>query len=174
MIDFVKCAQVGAYRSSPFFWAFSQCTKGVSTPVPIPGSKVQQGDPWSAAIYAITDAIPFYEVGEAIQTISGVCDDVLGCPVDESSQVDENGPDDGAQSEEEPSEGTSDDMLLRTAGDPRLVSEVTIQLSGLPGLEGMSSLMTTTTAVESPTQGSKSSTVPSAPRFPCMPQKKST
>ncbi|KAL1511178.1 hypothetical protein AB1Y20_005994 [Prymnesium parvum] len=146
-------SEPGIYRSSPFFWAFSQCTRGVSTPIPIPGSGVQQGDAWSAAVYAITDAIPFYDVGAVTQTISGVCDDELGCLVEGEEVADPDGPDDGAQTEEEPSEGTSDKQSFLASSVSQLVSEVGIEIKRLFGLPGMSSIMTTTATIERIGQG---------------------
>ena len=61
------------YRSSPFFWAFKQALAGSTTPVAVPGGGVQPGDAVAEAIYAITDGIPFYNLGAVYQIISGVC-----------------------------------------------------------------------------------------------------
>ena len=60
------------YRSSPFFWAFKQALAGSTTPVAVPGGGVQPGDAVAEAIYAITDGIPFYNLGAVYQIISGV------------------------------------------------------------------------------------------------------
>ena len=39
----------------------------------VPGGGVQPGDAVAEAIYAITDGIPFYNLGAVYQSISGVC-----------------------------------------------------------------------------------------------------
>ena len=102
-------SETGAYRSSPFFWAFAQTTRDYATPVAVPSSTIQAGDPVAAAVYAITDAIPFYDVAAVTQTISGACDPELGCEVDDDDDDDvTSGPADGATFVEEPSDGTSD------------------------------------------------------------------
>jgi len=146
------------YRSSPFFWAFSQCTRDLTTPVAIPSSSVQQGDAWAAAVYAITDAIPFYDVGAVTQTISGVCDDETGCEVSDDDDCDDsNGPDDGVKTEEEPSDGTS--AIGQFDGVGELVSEVSIEIGRLFGLPRMSSLMTTKATLEGVAAGARPSEV---------------
>lgn len=53
-------------RSSPFFWAFRKALKGVEQPVPVLPSELAE------SFFAITDGLPFYSVGRATQTISGV------------------------------------------------------------------------------------------------------
>lgn len=70
---------VPAYRSSPFFWAFSKVCDGITTPFsPVPGD-----NSFASATYAITDGIPFQRVGVARQTLSASGDAALGkgaCP----------------------------------------------------------------------------------------------
>ena len=58
-------ASEAAYRSSPFFWAFRQSTRGLTSPLPVPGAA---GGALADAIFAITDGIPFYDVGNVVQT----------------------------------------------------------------------------------------------------------
>ena len=53
-------------RSSPFFWAFRKALKGVQQPVPVLPAELAE------SFFAITDGLPFYSVGRAMQTISGV------------------------------------------------------------------------------------------------------
>ena len=55
------------YRSSPFFWAFRQAAARLTTPVPIPGADVPAGGSFASAVYGITDAIPFYDIGPVVQ-----------------------------------------------------------------------------------------------------------
>ena len=96
-------ASATAYRSSPFFWAFRQATAKYTTPVGIPSGDVPAGGPIASAVYAITDAIPFYEIGTVVQRFDNVCSDTSGCKLDyddEATVVD------GATSESVPSEGT--------------------------------------------------------------------
>jgi len=124
-------ASEAPYRSSPFFSAFRRCTKGMVTPLAV-GSSVQAGDPWASAVYAVTDAIPFYDIGAVYQTIQGVCDETQGQS-------------DGATSIGEPSDGTSATFVLPT---PTLVSEVTLNVARNFGLPAMSSIMTTTCMFE--------------------------
>ena len=91
-----------AYRSSPFFWAFRQATAKYQTPIAIPSVDVPAGGAIASAVYGITDSIPLYDIGPAIQTIYGLCSEVDGCPVPELSvgEVDALGdaPSDGAES----------------------------------------------------------------------------
>ena len=97
-------ASATAYRSSPFFWAFRQATAKYTTPVGIPSGDVPAGGPIASAVYAITDAIPFYEIGTVVQRFDNVCSDTSGCKLaydDDASTVV-----DGATSESVPSEGT--------------------------------------------------------------------
>lgn len=153
----IYSSEVGAYRSSPFFAAFAQCTRSLKTPVGIPSSTVQQGDAWAAAVYALTDAIPFYDVGAVTQTLQGVCDEDEGCEVEDDGV--EDGPADGVKSEEEPSDGTSDKASLEAARNPSLVSEVSIEVSRLFGLSPMSSMMTTSAKLEEVRLGSVKSEI---------------
>jgi len=53
-------------RSSPFFWAFRKALKGVQQPIAVLPAELAE------SIFAITDGLPFYNVGRASQTISGV------------------------------------------------------------------------------------------------------
>jgi hypothetical protein len=53
-------------RSSPFFWAFRKALQGVQQPFPVLPAEL------SESFFAITDGLPFYSVGRATQTISGV------------------------------------------------------------------------------------------------------
>jgi hypothetical protein len=53
-------------RSSPFFWAFRKALAGVQQPIPVLPAEL------SESFFAITDGLPFYTVGRATQTISGV------------------------------------------------------------------------------------------------------
>lgn len=62
----VYSSEPGLYRSSPFFWGFSQLLKDRAAPLTPRNSKSSSYD---AAIYAVTDALPFYEVGPAYHTI---------------------------------------------------------------------------------------------------------
>lgn len=149
-------ADGSAYRSSPFFWAFRQALAGSTTPVAIPGGGVQQGDAVAGAIYAITDGIPFYNIGAVFQIISGVCGET-GCEVDYEEGT---APSDGAASEDEPSDGTSDRSAFGTAatasspsaaaGTPgSLVSRVELNVP-LFGLMPAKSIMTTTSTLTEP------------------------
>ena len=133
-------SESGIYRSSPFFWAFKQCTSTLSSPVAIPGAGVAQGAPWADAVYAITDAIPFYEIGPVTQTISGVCDADDGCVVGDEVESD------GASDIEEPSEGP--DVALPSLAQAKVISEVRLEIARNFGLPGLSSLMTTTASLE--------------------------
>ena len=40
------------------------------------------GGPIASAVYAITDAIPFYEIGTVVQRFDNVCSDTSGCKLD--------------------------------------------------------------------------------------------
>eukprot|EP00965_Chrysotila_dentata_P089375 2951282-Pleurochrysis_carterae.AAC.1 len=68
-----SAALQAVYRSSPFFWAFRQASAQLSTPVGVPSGGVRAGDPFAAAVFAITDALPFYDVGAVTQIFSNVC-----------------------------------------------------------------------------------------------------
>lgn len=59
-------SEEGLYRSSPFFWGFSQLLKDRQAPLTPRNSRNSNVD---EAIYAVTDALPFYEVGNAYHTI---------------------------------------------------------------------------------------------------------
>jgi len=146
-------SEPSVYRSSPFFWAFKQALAGSATPVAIPGGGVQPGDALAEAIYAITDGIPFYNLGAVYQIISGVCGVDTMCEVEYEEGT---APSDGAVDADEPSDGTSDRSAFATAtsgsaGVGSLVSrvELSVPLFGL--LQPAKSIMTTTsTLVEVP------------------------
>lgn len=59
-------SEQGLYRSSPFFWGFSQLVGDKTAPLRPRNAETSSYD---AAIYAVTDALPFYEVGPAYHTI---------------------------------------------------------------------------------------------------------
>jgi len=59
-------SEPGLYRSSPFFWAFSQLLSERATPL---RPRNSPSDKYDAAIYALTDALPFYQVGAAFHTV---------------------------------------------------------------------------------------------------------
>lgn len=124
-----------SYRSSPFFWAFRQATGSMTTPIAIPNPSVPAGGPLASAVYAITDAIPLYDIGFVVQTISGVCSESTGCLFPE--------PDDVSQEQDVPSEGPSDCGLPSPfAGS--LTSEVELIIGRNFGLPAAQSYMTTT------------------------------
>jgi len=128
------------YRSSPFFWAFRQAAGSMTTPIAIPNPSVPAGGPLASAIYAITDAIPLYDIGSVVQKISGVCSENAGCvlaELDDPSQ----GPTDGT-SGDEPSEGSYAGIPSSDAGT--LTSEVELVIGRNFGLPAAQSLMTTT------------------------------
>jgi len=133
------------YRSSPFFWAFRQATSKFSIP-----SSVASGGALSSAVYAITDAIPLYDIGSVVQRISNVCSDTFGCRVDEPDGVStdadtrDDASADGATNDATPSEGTE---TRRTPTDGVLESQVELILGRNFGLPRASSLMTTRCAV---------------------------
>jgi len=108
-----------AYRSSPFFWAFRQAVKDFTTPVEIFNPKVPPGGPLASAIYAITDAIPFYDIGTVKQRISGI-----------RSVTGSGAPEVGTPTRSE------------------LVSEVQLVIGRNFGLPAAESMMTTVCAVE--------------------------
>ncbi len=141
-------ASEAPYRSSPFFSAFRQVSQALTTPVAVPSSNVAAGQPIASAIFAITDAIPFYDVGACVQTITGVCSEDIGCAFDESAPppgAASNEPSDGASNEDEPSDGTSDQSL--GPSEPTLTSRVDLAITRLFGLPVMSSVMTTVSSV---------------------------
>lgn len=148
------------YRSSPFFWAFRQATAGVTTPVDIPGADVLAGDAISSAIYGITDTLPFYDIGSAIQRFAGVCSDDVGCDILEDDCEDEK-PSDGATTTgvgaSEPSDGGNTPM---PTGEGSLVSEVDLQVARLFGLPRMESKMTTTAVVRTIPRAESSGDLP--------------
>jgi len=130
------------YRSSPFFWAFQQAAKALTTPIGIPSGNVQAGDSIASAILAITDAIPFYDVGSATQEILGVKCLIECAPGPPSSTSD------GASAQDEPSDGTSD---WRSSSDvPQLTSRVELSIDRLFGLPAQTSVMTTTAQLRQP------------------------
>jgi hypothetical protein len=143
------------YRSSPFFWAFKQALAGSTTPVAIPGGGVQPGDAVAEAIYAITDGIPFYNLGAVYQIISGVCGVDTACEVD---YPEGSGPSDGVSSADEPSDGTSDRASLgdyRAAmgsfdqpGAAGLISRVELSVPLFGFVTPATSIMTTTSTLE--------------------------
>ena len=127
------------YRSSPFFSAFRQATAGATTPVPIPGAKVVAGDSLASAIYGITDTLPFYDIGNVVQRISGVCSDADGCEIDED-QDDEVFMSDGVQTSSEPLDGSYAPL---PTGVGTLESVVQLTIGRIFGLAAMESQMTT-------------------------------
>jgi hypothetical protein len=139
-------ASEAVYRSSPFFWAFRQASKAMSTPIGIPSSNVIAGDSIASAIYAITDAIPFYDVGPVVQEIRGVqC--IIQCSIDAHAPM-QTDTSDGASEEDEPSDGASDWRF--TPAIPQLISKVELSLGRLFGLPGQTSIMTTTATLRQP------------------------
>lgn len=143
-------ASEAVYRSSPFFWAFRQATAALSTPVGVPSGNVLAGEPLAAAVYAITDAIPFYDLGSVVQTISGVCSEEEGCLLDEADDPD-------AADEMEPSDGT--DFSLPKQADAQLESRVELIISRLFGLPAASSLMTTRSELPGPVRSPSPTTL---------------
>lgn len=125
------------YRSSPFFWAFRQATSGLSTPISIPSADVPAGGSFASAVYGITDAIPFYDVGPVVQRFRGICSATAGCDV--PADADGEG-----KSEAEPSEGSS---VPLTPVPATFESEVELKIGRLFGLPAASSLMTTSGSV---------------------------
>lgn len=119
-------ASQAVYRSSPFFWAFRQASASQSTPVSVPSGGVQAGDSLASAIFAITDAIPFYDLGPVHQTITGVCSE-WGCGADDPSQG-ADAPTDGAATQDEPSDGGA-----AAVARPSLVSRVELSIDRLFG-----------------------------------------
>jgi len=128
-----------AYRSSPFFWAFRQATARWTSPVGLKGAAA--GGPLASAVLAVTDNIPFYDIGSVVQRIGGVCSEERGCPVPEK---DADGSSDGASSEAEPSDGTSAPI---PDGAGTLESQVELIVGRNFGLPEAKSLMTTTASV---------------------------
>ena len=128
------------YRSSPFFWAFRQATGSMTTPISIPNPSVPAGGPLASAVYAITDAIPLYDIGSVVQKISGVCSENLGCLLPELDDASQE-PSDGA-SGDAPSEGSSAGFPSADAG--ALTSEVELIIGRNFGFPAAQSLMTTT------------------------------
>ena len=132
-----------AYRSSPFFWAFRQATAKLSTPVSIPGGDTAAGGPLSSAVFAITDSIPFYDIGAVVQRIDGVCSEEDGCAVPEAGELEAG---DGVTSELEPSDGLSSGSgpgFGAPAAFASLESEVVLRIGRNFGLPAAQSLMTT-------------------------------
>ena len=110
---------------------------------------VQPGDPLAEAIYAVTDAIPFYELGSVVQTIEGVCSDETGCAVPDEAEPPASSPD-------EPSDGADASWSQgASGGEARLVSRVELRVSRLFGLPPASSVMTTRSSLPHPVRSSR-------------------
>ena len=69
------------------------------------------GDSLADAVYAITDAIPFYDIGSARVVIEGVCDEMTGCPVPDEFDSTSDGASDG---DEEPLPRSAHGLTWRT------------------------------------------------------------
>lgn len=131
-----------AYRSSPFFWAFRQATGSMTTPIAIPNPSVPAGGPLASAVYAITDAIPLYDIGSVVQSITGVCSEAAGCMLPELDDEGQ-GPSDGATGDSStPMEGSSAGFPTGDAGT--LESQVELIIGRNFGFPAAQSLMTTT------------------------------
>jgi hypothetical protein len=130
------------YRSSPFFWAFRQCLAAATTPIAIPGAGVPAGGDLSSAVYGITDSIPFYDIGSAVQRISGLCGETIGCEV----PTDDRGA--GAVEQSEPSEGS--DVPPPQVEIGQLVSQVELSIGRnfFGVFPSPQSLMTTTCSIK--------------------------
>ena len=64
----VYSSEPGLYRSSPFFWGFNKLLNNLGpSPVTLRNSK---DNSYASNIYAITDGLPFYEIGNCYQTIT--------------------------------------------------------------------------------------------------------
>ena len=108
------------------------------------------GGALASAVYAITDAIPFYDIGSVAQRFSNVCDELSGCAISDDEANDGSGVDAGV-----PSDGVE-----AAAGSPNaasgggsLQSEVELIIGRSFGLPVAKSLMTTTcTVTELPPQ----------------------
>jgi len=109
--------------------------------VGIPGANVEAGDKLASAVYGITDSIPFYDVGPAVQRFSGVCSETMGCPVPEGAE------EDLSESQLEPSDGIE---MPVAASDGSLESQVEIRVGRLFGLPSTpwTTQMTTTAVVQ--------------------------
>mmetsp|Transcript_29830 Transcript_29830/g.96241 ORF Transcript_29830/g.96241 Transcript_29830/m.96241 type:complete len:328 (+) Transcript_29830:3353-4336(+) len=60
-------SEAGLYRSSPFFWGFKKLLRNFDSPVTLRNAKDSST---AENIYAVTDGLPFYDVGACTQTIS--------------------------------------------------------------------------------------------------------
>jgi hypothetical protein len=101
---------------------------------------VPAGGTLAQAVYAITDAIPFYDIGPVTQRIEGLCDEELGCEVPES----EEGSDGVVGGEGEPNDGS---MAPPPSGIGQLTSEVELCIGRNFGLPAAKSQMTTTSTI---------------------------
>lgn len=124
------------YRSSPFFWAFRQAAAGATTPVAVPGAEVAAGDSLASAIYGVTDTLPFYDIGNVVQRISGLCSD-----------VDEGFTSDGVQAASEPNDGNNSPLPSPSTDVGSLESVVQLTIGRLFGISTMESQMTTAAEV---------------------------
>ena len=59
-------SEPGLYRSSPFFWGFKKLLTNVDSPITLRNAKDSS---YASNVYAVTDSIPFYEIGSCCQTI---------------------------------------------------------------------------------------------------------
>lgn len=144
------------YRSSPFFWAFRQATASYTTPIAIPNPNVPAGGPLASAVLAITDAIPFYDIGSVRQTISGLCAEETGCEVSDDDESD-------VSADAEPSDGSS--FNLNVPAEGAFVSEVELVIGRNFGFPAAQSLMTTTCTAQEKTPGTWMA-LPGAPSGP--------
>jgi hypothetical protein len=133
------------YRSSPFFWAFRQAAAGATTPVAVPGAEVAAGDSLASAIYGVTDTLPFYDIGNVVQRISGLCSDVDGCKIEEED--DEGFTSDGVQAASEPNDGDNSPLPSPSTDVGSLESVVQLTIGRLFGISTMESQMTTAAEV---------------------------
>ena len=131
------------YRSSPFFWAFRQAAAGATTPVAVPGAEVAAGDSLASAIYGVTDTLPFYDIGNVVQRISGLCSDVDGC----LEEDDEGFTSDGVQAASEPNDGNNSPLPSPSTDVGSLESVVQLTIGRLFGISTMESQMTTAAEV---------------------------
>ena len=132
-------ATEAVYRSSPFFSAFKQSCKSRTTPIGVPSGAIQPGDSLAEAILAITDAIPFYDVGNARQEMEGILADCFGYSVSDDGQTASSGP-----SVEVPSDTDSSSL---PSSEALLTSKIDLSISRLFGLPVQSSVMTTTATI---------------------------
>ena len=111
----------------------------------IPSGNVPSGGAFSSAVLAITDAIPFYDIGSVVQRISGVCSNFEGCPTEDELWGLEDGSDVASASEATPSEGTT--APPPPSADGTFESEVELIIGRNFGLPPAKSYMTTTCQV---------------------------